>query len=83
MGIQNNNKQMHHCFNKFTLCSLVILIIGLGELIAADPSPNIFIMTVDNLVYADLKAYNKDTQIKTPNLDKFAKQSARLTSFEE
>ena len=31
--------------------------------------------------YADLKAYNKDTLIKTPNLDHFATQGVRLTSF--
>lgn len=48
---------------------------------AADPRPNILLITVDNLGYADLKAYNLDTKIRTPNLDHFATESAKLTSF--
>jgi arylsulfatase A-like enzyme len=44
-------------------------------------APNILIITVDNLGYGDLLAYNKNSLIKTPNIDRLAKQSARLTSF--
>jgi len=66
------------CFITF---SLVYLFFQTGTLLVADEVPNILIVTVDNLGYADLKSYNKDTLIKTPNLDLFAKQSARLTSF--
>jgi arylsulfatase A-like enzyme len=43
--------------------------------------PNILIITVDNLGYGDLQAYNPGSPIKTPNIDKFAKQGARLTSY--
>lgn len=43
--------------------------------------PNILIITVDNLGYGDLRAYNKDSPIKTPNIDRLATQGARLTSF--
>lgn len=43
--------------------------------------PNILIITVDNLGYGDLQSYNPKSKIQTPNLDRFATQGARLTSF--
>lgn len=46
-----------------------------------DRPPNILIISVDNLGYGDLQLYNKNSSIKTPNLDHFATQGARLTSF--
>lgn len=48
---------------------------------AADSSPNILIITVDNLGYGDLRCYNPDSLIQAPNLDRLASQGARLTSF--
>lgn len=47
---------------------------------AAD-KPNILIITADNLGYGDLKCFNLESSIITPNLDQLAEQSARLTSF--
>lgn len=44
-------------------------------------SPNILIISVDNLGYGDLQLYNQNSPIKTPNIDHFATQGARLTSF--
>ena len=43
--------------------------------------PNILIITVDNLGYGDLRIYNNDSPVKTPNIDRLATQGARLTSF--
>ena len=43
--------------------------------------PNILIITADNLGYGDLKCFNKQSPIKTPSLDHFATQGARLTAF--
>jgi arylsulfatase A len=43
--------------------------------------PNILIITVDNLGYGDLMSYNKNSPIKTPNLDRLARQGARLINF--
>ncbi|MGH8018281.1 MAG: sulfatase-like hydrolase/transferase [Opitutaceae bacterium] len=43
--------------------------------------PNILIITVDNLGYGDLRAYNEDSPIKTPNIDRLATRGARLTNF--
>jgi len=43
--------------------------------------PNILIITADNLGYGDLASYNPESSIKTPNLDQFAAEGARLTDF--
>ena len=63
---------------------LVLIVSGTASLSqsrAADPPPNILILTVDNLGYGDLRCYNPDSLIQTPNLDRLASQGARLTSF--
>ncbi len=49
--------------------------------IAHAASPNILIITADNLGYGDLRCYNADSIIRTPILDRLASQGARLTSF--
>jgi arylsulfatase A len=66
---------------KITTFALVFNFFLFGKTNGEDQASNILIITVDNLGYADLKSYNKNTLIKTPNLDHFATQSARLTSF--
>ncbi len=43
--------------------------------------PNILIITVDNLGYADLKTYNPSSGIRTPHLDNLASEGVRLTNF--
>lgn len=43
--------------------------------------PNILIITADNLGYGDLPSYRPESPIKTPQLDRLAKQGARLTQF--
>ncbi|WP_197444179.1 sulfatase-like hydrolase/transferase [Maioricimonas rarisocia] len=48
---------------------------------AADPPPNILIITADNLGYGDLVSYNPDSPILTPRLDQLAEQGTRLTAF--
>lgn len=47
---------------------------------ANDPA-NILILTADNLGYGDLQMYNQRSEIRTPHLDAFASQGARLTQF--
>lgn len=66
---------MRHCWLMLivSLCCSVSL--------KAQDRPNILIITVDNLGYGDLQMYNANSEIKTPHLDKIAKQGARLTSF--
>jgi len=47
----------------------------------SDRPPNILLITADNLGYGDLRSYNPDSPITTPNLDRLATQGARLTGF--
>jgi len=44
-------------------------------------SPNILIITVDNVGYGDLHIYNKSSAIITPNIDKLAEAGALFTGF--
>ncbi|MEX2565491.1 MAG: sulfatase-like hydrolase/transferase [Cyclobacteriaceae bacterium] len=46
-----------------------------------DQPPNILIITVDNMGYGDFRVFNDQSPIITPNLDKLARQGARLTGF--
>lgn len=41
--------------------------------------PNILLILADDLGYGDLGAYNPDSRIPTPNLDRLASEGARLT----
>lgn len=44
------------------------------------PRPNLLVITADNLGYGDLGCYG-NTEIHTPNFDKFARQGVRFTNF--
>ncbi len=48
---------------------------------AAEPPPNVLLITADNLGYGDLRCYRPESTIPTPNLDRLAAEGARLTSF--
>jgi len=54
---------------------------GLLVSTAVAAPPNILIITADNLGYGDLRSYNPDSPIPTPQLDRLAEQGARLTGF--
>ena len=44
-------------------------------------SPNILIITADNLGYGDLPCFNPDSAIRTPHLDRLAAEGAQLKQF--
>lgn len=49
---------------------------------AADPAPrppNIVFVLADDLGYGDLRCYNKDSKVPTPNYDRLATQGMRFT----
>lgn len=46
-----------------------------------DSAPNILIITADNIGYGDLRCFNSESPILTPNLDRLASDGARLTCF--
>lgn len=47
---------------------------------AAEPPPNVVLIFADDLAYADLGCFGAKAQ-KTPNLDRLAREGARLTDF--
>ena len=59
------------------LIPLFLLTIAFGE---EPPKPNIVLIFVDDLGYGDLGCYG-NTVIKTPNIDRLAKEGQRWTSF--
>lgn len=61
------------------LLSLFLFLGTLGALSAAAP-PNIVIIFIDDMGYADIGPFGA-TQQKTPNLDRMASEGMKLTSF--
>ena len=47
----------------------------------ATETPNILLITCDNLGYGDLPVYHPQSEIKAPHLTRLASQGARLTGF--
>src|SRR6188474_3040400 len=62
------------------LAALWFLAVSSRELSAAGPPPNIVFILVDDMGYADLGCMGaKD--IRTPNIDRLAKEGVRFTDF--
>jgi arylsulfatase A len=62
------------------LIGLLVAVVG-GSVVAADsPKPNVVILFVDDLGYADIGPFGATKQ-KTPNLDRMAAEGMKLTSF--
>ena len=62
---------------------LVLLLFGIGigcaESPQADEYPNIIIILADDMGYGDSGAYNPDSKIPTPHIDRIASEGIRLT----
>lgn len=67
---------MRFCVN----LTLALLWIAKSESLAAAEKPNILIIFTDDQGYADLGCYGNQ-KIKTPGLDRLAKEGTRFTSF--
>ncbi len=81
---QNYSLSSYGIINITFVIAIVSIISGCdftGPEMVKGQAPNILLITVDNLGYGDLRVYNDDSPIKTPNIDRLATQSARLTSF--
>lgn len=63
------------------MMTLAMLLFNVTNCAGDTATPNILIITADNLGYGDLPCYNPKSTIKAPNLDRLAAQGARLTSF--
>ncbi len=59
---------------------LLVSLIGCAEVNSERSKPNFVIIMADDLGYADLGCYGSET-IKTPNIDRLAKEGIRFTDF--
>tara|TARA_R110002049_G_scaffold50370_2_gene142991 strand:+ start:57010 stop:58761 length:1752 start_codon:yes stop_codon:yes gene_type:complete len=65
----------------FNLCTILLSACSVCTAVAsADSRPNIIIVMPDDMGYGDLGATGNPI-IRTPNLDRFAKESSHLTNF--
>ncbi len=62
------------------LLNLLLLLCPITSSMAAPAPPNIVIIFIDDLGYADIGPFGA-TQQKTPNLDRMASEGMKLTSF--
>lgn len=65
----------------FVPALLVLMLVVCFGGVAVAATPNILIITADNLGYGDLPCYNSESTIKAPHLDRLAQHGARLTEF--
>ena len=63
---------------KISLLLASLCILG-GPSFAADSKPNIVYILADDLGYGDVRAYNPQSKIPTPNLDRLASEGIRFT----
>lgn len=62
-----------------TLCLVALVSGSAASHAAATDTPNIILILVDDLGYGDIAAYNEQSKIKTPHLDKLAAQGMRFS----
>jgi arylsulfatase A-like enzyme len=63
---------------KFLLITCLLACFSYGDT-AAQERPNIIYILADDLGFGDVKAYNSESKINTPNIDQLAKQGMRFT----
>ena len=66
-------------FNRRTFLKTTAAAIGGASAFAAVKSPNVVLILVDDMGYGDLGCYG--SKIRTPNLDRMAKEGMRFTNF--
>lgn len=77
-------KQIPRNLKRFPALIFLLITLGTNFHSKATPNerpPNILIITVDNIGYGDFRVFNNQSPIITPNLDKLARQGAKLTDF--
>lgn len=65
--------------HQLLLGTLVLLILGPGNVLAKDSRPNIIIILADDIGFSDIGCYGGE--ISTPNLDRLAAHGLRFTQF--
>jgi arylsulfatase A len=64
--------------SKRIVLTLLLIVLNAVAALAAAP-PNIVIVFADDLGYGDVRAFNPDSRIVTPNLDRMAREGMRFT----
>ena len=64
---------------KFSALALLLAFICCGTLATAEMRPNVVVLLVDDLGYADMSCLANGA-VKTPNLDRFAAMGVKFTS---
>ncbi len=72
----NYQKQCALIGNSIVALSFLMIV---ASCIKKQEPPNIIYILADDLGYGDIGAYNPDSKIATPNLDRFANQAMRFT----
>lgn len=76
MTLVEGEALMSRLIRLFTPLFLLLLTPGV---MAQSDRPNIVIILADDLGYGDLRSFNQDSKIPTPNLDQLAREGIRLT----
>ena len=64
---------------RYLITILAILSASMDSAISGDKLPHILIILVDDMGYGDVGAYNPDSKIPTPHLDKLSQEGMRFT----
>jgi arylsulfatase A len=65
--------------NTLSIVAVLVLLTGILIGSAAQKQPNILILFADDMGYGDVGAFNPDSKIETPNLDRMAREGMRFT----
>jgi arylsulfatase A len=60
--------------------TLIVLSLCIGSVLEAQPRPNVVLIMTDDAGYGDFGSYGA-TDVKTPNLDRLAREGVRFTDF--
>jgi arylsulfatase A len=69
-----------HFFSHFSICFFIMLCFNVRQAVCQQSSrPNIVFILADDLGYGDVKCFNPEGKIPTPNLDKLADEGMKFT----
>ena len=69
---------LNYCLNSMSrriACALLCF----HTILSASEQPNILLILVDDMGYGDLRCYNRDSKIPTPNMNRLADEGMRFT----